>query len=213
MRVLITAGPTREPIDPVRYIGNRSSGQMGAALAGAAMEAGHEVTLVLGPVTAPMPSGARRVNVETAAEMMQAVLGEFPRHELLIMAAAVADYRPRHIRQDKLARAGTLTIECESTEDIIAAVGQIKRLDQRTVGFSLESRGDLARSREKLSRKRLDLMVYNPIDTPGSATIEAVLLWPDGRTEELHPQTKDEFAKALLDRAAALFQSDGSASP
>ena len=115
MRVLITAGPTREPIDAVRYIGNRSSGQMGAALASAAMNAGHEVTLVLGPVTAPMPGGTRRIDVETAAQMLASVLAEFPQHDLLIMAAAVADYRPKIMHGGKLAREGGLKIVCEAT--------------------------------------------------------------------------------------------------
>src|SRR6202035_3370761 len=97
MRILITAGPTREPIDAVRYIGNRSSGKMGAALVTAALAAGHEVTLILGPVCVPMPAVSRRINVETAAQMHQAVLAEFPSHDLLIMAAAVADYRAKQV--------------------------------------------------------------------------------------------------------------------
>lgn len=205
MRVLITAGPTREPIDAVRYIGNRSSGQMGAALAQASVRAGHAATLILGPITAPMPSGVRRVDVETAAQMHDAVLREFPSHDLLIMAAAVADYRPKHVLTGKLAREGTLTIECEATEDILAAAGRMKRADQRTVGFSLETRGNLDRSREKLVRKKVDLIVYNPTDTMNSATIESVLLWPDGRTETLPSRAKADFADILLARAVALF--------
>ena len=209
MNVLITAGPTREPIDAVRYIGNRSSGQMGAALASAAMQAGHQATLILGPVTAPMPPVPRRIDVETAAQMQRALLDEFPRHDLLIMAAAVADYRPKQVHRDKLTRGGTLTIECEATEDIIAAASRIKRPDQRTVGFSLELRGNLARSREKLARKNLDLIVYNPTDTMSSATIEAVLLWPDGRSEELSSRSKYDFATILIDRTAALFNATG----
>jgi phosphopantothenoylcysteine decarboxylase/phosphopantothenate--cysteine ligase len=205
MRVLITAGPTREPIDAVRYIGNRSSGQMGAALASAAMNAGHEVTLVLGPVTAPMPGGIRRVDVQTAAQMLASVLAEFPQHDLLIMAAAVADYRPKTTHGGKLAREGDLTIECEPTEDILAAAGRIKRPDQRTVGFSLETRGNVARSHEKLARKNLDLIVYNPTDTMNSATIESVLIWPDGRAEQQAAMAKSEFAVILLERCAGLF--------
>ena len=146
MRVLITAGPTREPIDVVRYIGNRSSGQMGAALASAALAAGHDVTLISGPVSVAMPSVSRRIEIETAAQMHEAVLTEFPSHDLLIMAAAVADYRPKQVHPDKLARAGSLMIECVPTEDILAAAGQIKRTDQRTVGFSLEMEGNLPRA-------------------------------------------------------------------
>ena len=207
MRVLITAGPTFEPIDPVRFIGNRSSGQMGAALATAAIDAGHDVTLVLGPVTAPMPVNEklRRVDVFSSCDLLAAVLREFPNHDLLIMAAAVADFRPKHVRTEKVERGGTLVIELEATEDIAAAAGAIKRRQQRTVGFSLVERGNLSRSREKMARKKLDLIVYNPLDTMSSATIESVLLYPDGRSEELPTQPKDDFARTLLARAAALF--------
>src|SRR4051812_37234174 len=146
MNILITAGPTYEPIDPVRFIGNRSSGTMGAALANAATAAGHGVTLVLGPVTVAMPADVRRVDVLSSREMYDAVLREFPSHDLLIMAAAVADFRPKGSRTQKIERGGTLTIELEATEDIAAAAGKIKQPSQRTVGFSLVERGNLARS-------------------------------------------------------------------
>ena len=207
MRILITAGPTYEPIDPVRFIGNRSSGRMGSALAEAALAGGHEVTLILGPVTEAMPSGVRRVDIFSSRDLHDAVLREFPRHDLLIMAAAVADFRPRQVRTGKAERGGTLTIELEATEDILAAAGQIKRADQRTVGFSLVERGEagLARSREKLAKKNLDLIVYNPLDTMSSATIESILLYPDGRSEALPTQPKDQFAAILLARATELF--------
>src|SRR5690349_6707827 len=127
MKVLITAGPTYEPIDPVRFIGNRSSGQMGAALAGAATRAGHEVTLIVGPVTAPMPTNVRRIDIFSSRDLYEAVMREFPGHDLLIMAAAVADFRPRNTSTQKVERGGTLTIELEATEDIAAAAGKIKR--------------------------------------------------------------------------------------
>lgn len=205
LRFLITAGPTREPIDPVRYIGNRSSGQMGAALATAALAASHSVTLILGPVTAPMPASVRRIDVETSRQMHDAVLREFPGHDVLIMAAAVADYRPKAVHPNKLGRHGSLTIECEATEDIIAAAGQTKRPDQRTIAFSLEGRGNLERAREKMLRKKADLMVYNPIETMSSATIESVLLYPDGRAEPLPCRSKADFADILLQRAVTLF--------
>jgi phosphopantothenoylcysteine decarboxylase/phosphopantothenate--cysteine ligase len=205
MRILITAGPTYEPIDPVRFIGNRSSGQMGAALAGAATRAGHDVRLILGPVTASMPANEKRIDVFSSRDMHAAVLREFPQHDLLIMAAAVADFRPKSISEQKVERGGTLTIELESTEDILAAAGRIKRSDQRTIGFSLVKRGEIERSREKLRRKNADLIVYNPLDTMSSATIESILLYPDGRSEELPTRPKAEFAGMLLARAAALF--------
>ena len=205
MRILITAGPTYEPIDPVRFIGNRSSGQMGAALATAATQASHDVTLILGPVTATMPANVRRIDIMSSREMYDAVLREFPNHDLLIMAAAVADFRPKGSAMKKIERGGTLTIEFESTEDIAAAAGKIKRQDQRTVGFSLVARGDLARTKEKLLRKNLDLIVYNPLDTMSSTTIESILLYPDGRTEELPRRDKQSFAQILVDRAMSLF--------
>ena len=206
MRVLITAGPTREPIDAVRYIGNRSSGKMGAMLAGAALAAGHDLTLVLGPVGVAMPEAAVRIDVETAAQMHEAVLAEFPKHDLLIMAAAVADYRPTFVRADKMARRDLLVIECEATPDIVAFAGQHKRADQRVVGFSLEAQGTLERAREKLAAKRLDLIVYNPIQTMESDDIRPTLLWPDGKREDIALGTKRVFAQTLVDRAMALFQ-------
>lgn len=205
MKVLITAGPTREPIDAVRYIGNRSSGQMGAALVRAALAAGHEVTLIVGPVSVPMPEAARRIDIETAAQMHQAVLDQFPSHDLLIMAAAVADFRPKRVHSEKLARAGSLTIECEPTEDILAAAGRTKRSTQRTVGFSLEMEGNIARAKEKLLRKNLDLIVFNPTETMESQNVRAALLWSDGRAEEYASLPKSEFAKLLLERAVELF--------
>jgi phosphopantothenoylcysteine decarboxylase/phosphopantothenate--cysteine ligase len=207
MRILITAGPTYEPIDPVRFIGNRSSGQMGAALAGAATRAGHDVTLLLGPVTAAMPTAknVRRIDVFSSRDMHDAVLREFPNHDLLIMAAAVSDFRPRSVHQQKVERGGTLTIELEATEDILAAAGRMKRPDQRTIGFSLVQRGEIARSRDKLRRKNADLIVYNPLDTMSSATIESILLYPDGRSEDLPTRGKGEFAAVLIDRATGLF--------
>jgi phosphopantothenoylcysteine decarboxylase/phosphopantothenate--cysteine ligase len=206
IRILITAGPTREPIDPVRYIGNRSSGRMGAALAEAAMRAGHRVTLIVGPVSVAMPEGARRLDVETAAQMHEAVVREFPAHDLLIMAAAVADFRPKQVHADKLSRAGTLVIECESTADIVAAAASSRRADQRVVGFSLESAGGAGRAKEKLRRKGLDLIVFNPTDTMNSPSIEAILFWADGRQEAIPSLNKGEFAELLLSRAAALFE-------
>jgi phosphopantothenoylcysteine decarboxylase/phosphopantothenate--cysteine ligase len=206
MRILITAGPTREPIDPVRYIANRSSGGMGQGLAAAAIRDGHFVTLILGPVSISMPKTAKRIDVETSREMHAAVLDQFPRHDLLIMAAAVADYRPTNVRSSKVERGEIQTIELEPTEDILAAAGGIKRPDQRTVGFSLVDPADHARSVEKLARKNLDMIVSNPLETMNSPTIEAVLMWPGGRTEELPCRSKALFADKLLERAVALFK-------
>jgi phosphopantothenoylcysteine decarboxylase/phosphopantothenate--cysteine ligase len=204
MRILITAGPTREPIDPVRFIGNRSSGKLGAALFEAACRGKHDVTLIVGPVGLVRPS-VRRIDVETAGQMFDAVLREFVAHDLLIMAAAPADFRPIQISPAKLGRSGRLVIECEPTQDIVAAASRQKRPDQRTVAFSLESAPDLARVRQKMLDKRVDLMVYNPVETMDSPTIQAVLLWPNGSEEPLGCRSKVEFADILLQRALALF--------
>jgi phosphopantothenoylcysteine decarboxylase/phosphopantothenate--cysteine ligase len=206
MRILITAGPTYEPIDPVRFIGNRSSGKMGASLANACTSRGHEVTLILGPVSASMPANVQRIDVMSSRDMHAAVLREFPNHEILIMAAAVADFRPKGSAMKKIERGGTLTIELEATEDIAAAAGAIKRPNQRTIGFSLVARGEIERSREKLRRKNLDLIVYNPLDTMSSETIESILLYPDGRSEELPLRDKASVAAILIERAEALFR-------
>jgi phosphopantothenoylcysteine decarboxylase / phosphopantothenate---cysteine ligase len=207
MRVLITAGPTREAIDPVRYLGNRSSGKMGAAVAQACLSMGHGVTLILGPVTIPFPSAATRFDIESAADMHAAVLREFPRHDLLIMAAAVADYRPRHVSPTKLSRAaGALTLELEPTEDIAASASTIRQAHQRIIGFSLERAGDIARARQKLLTKRLDLIVFNPLSTMNSESVEAILLYPDGRSDKVPYGSKAQFADILLNRAVALFR-------
>ncbi len=206
MRLLITAGPTREPIDPVRYIGNRSSGKMGAALAHAALKSGHQTTVILGPISVPFPNGARRIDVETAAQMLDAVLKEFPNHDLLIMAAAVADYRSKAQSAAKLSREGSRILELEPTEDVIAAAGRIKRPDQRTIGFSLETTPDLSRVSGKMRQKNLDLIIYNPVATIGAESIEPSLLYPDGRIEKAPYGSKAHFADMLLQRAHELFK-------
>jgi len=206
MRILLTAGPTREPIDPVRYLGNRSSGQMGQGLAAAALRAGHALTTILGPVSISMPKNLRRIDVETAQQMHDAVLTEFPKHDLLIMAAAVADYRPKIAQTEKIPSGDNLTLELEPTPDILAAAGANKRPDQRTVGFSLVSQHDLAKSQQKIRQKNLDLIVSNPLETISSPTIVATLLWPDGRTEELPSRSKAALADILLQRAVDLFK-------
>jgi phosphopantothenoylcysteine decarboxylase/phosphopantothenate--cysteine ligase len=206
MRILITAGPTREPIDPIRYIGNRSTGKMGAELTRAALSAGHETTIILGPVTLAFPPKARRIDVETASQMLDSVLREFPSHDLLIMAAAVSDYRPKKQSPDKLPRIAAQILELEPTEDIIAAAGKIKRPTQRTVGFSLESTPDLDRVAGKLRQKNLDLIVYNSPATIASDSITPTLLYPAGSLETLPCGSKAHFADMLLQRAVKLFQ-------
>lgn len=206
MKILLTAGPTREPIDPVRYIGNRSSGKMGLSIAEAAVRAGHTVTAIMGPVGFGLPSSVKRIDVETAAQMYREVLELFPDHDLLIMAAAVADFRPKSTHQQKLGRSGSLVLELEPTEDIVAAAAAMKKPGQRVVGFSLEQRGNLARAREKLIRKNLDMSVFNPTETMQGDTIEPTLLFPNGRSEQLSCRTKAEFADNLIAHSTELFR-------
>lgn len=206
MKILLTAGPTHEPIDAVRFLGNRSSGQMGAAIAQAAMDAGHELTLIAGPVTAVLPKVPRRIDIESAHELYKAVLGEFPNHDLLIMAAAVADFTPKKFQAHKVPRGGAWSLELVPTEDILAAAGEIKRPDQRTVGFSLEHVGNIHRSKEKLIRKKLDLIVYNPTATLNSSDVDPILLYPNGLEEAPGLMSKADFARLLIARSTTLFE-------
>jgi len=206
MRILVTLGPTHEPIDAVRYIGNRSSGRMGAAIVTAACDAGHAVTAIVGPVAVPLDARATARRVTTAQQMFDAVTAEFPGHDLLVMAAAVADYRPRVASTTaKLARGGPLTLELEPTPDIVAHVSATKRPDQRTVAFSLEVVGAVGRAGAKMRYKSVDLMVCNPLETMEASSVRATLLWPDGRAEAMDRLTKAAFARVLVDRATALF--------
>jgi phosphopantothenoylcysteine decarboxylase / phosphopantothenate---cysteine ligase len=205
MKILITAGPTFEPIDPVRFIGNRSSGKMGAALAAAGVKAGHSVTVILGPVAVPMPGEVRRVDVRTAAQMLEATLKEFAGCDLLILAAAVADFTPKTVHTEKIAREGTLFIECQATEDIAAAAGRVKQAHQRSIGFSLDVEGNLDRAIEKLRAKKLDLIVFNTLSSLESQVIQPTLVYPNGRLAALASASKSAFADILLERARELW--------
>lgn len=203
MKILITAGPTREPIDEVRFISNRSSGRMGMALAEAAAEAGHEVTLLLGPVLAPTTLG-ERVRVErfmTTAELEAALAEHFPSCDVLVMAAAVADYRSRDKPAGKAKRQGTLKLELEATPDLVAAVAKGKREGQRVVAFALEpSEGLEAAAVEKMRRKGVDAIVANPLATMEDDRVEAVYLTATGGRDEPGVMSKPAFAKWLLQR-------------
>ena len=204
MRILITAGPTREPIDPVRFISNHSSGRMGLSLVNASLAAGHSTTAILGPVSFSLPPAAQRIDVETTRQMHDAFMRECPRHDLLIMAAAVADYRPLHVAGHKLGRGAPLTIELEPTEDIVATAAKSKRPGQFVIGFALESLENLSRARQKLTTKNLDMIVFNPLETMNSTTVQATLLFRDGRELQLPELTKERFALILLEHAASL---------
>ena len=204
IRLLVTAGGTREAIDPVRYIGNRSSGKMGYAIAAAAAERGAEVTLVSGPVALPTPAGVKRVSVESALEMREAVLAAFSNVDVVIKAAAVADYRPEVVSEQKIKKnSANLTVELTKNPDILAELGKIKT-GQFLVGFAAETQELVANATEKLRRKNLDMLVANDVTLPGagfeSETNIVKLLSKDGRVEELPQMSKQSLAGLLLDR-------------
>ncbi len=219
--VLVTAGGTAEPIDPVRFIGNRSTGKMGVAIAAAAIERGARVTLVVGHVAVPLPSGAEIVRVETTAEMKDAVLDLVDASDALVMAAAVADFRPRRASTTKLSRDEGLTIELEPTEDILAgAAATVRASGARSprpilVGFAAET-GSLDRAASKLERKGVDLLVANDVSEAGSGfgtdTNRVTILAADGSSHELPLLPKAAVADLLLDRVArALDDRDAAA--
>ena len=174
LRMLITAGPTREPIDPVRFLSNRSSGRMGYAVAAAALARGHDVTLVSGPVALEAPVGCRVVAVETAAQMHAAVAdvcAEVPTHEVAVLAAAVADYRPRAVAEQKIKKGEeSMALELERTDDILADMRDRFGFQGLLVGFAAETGNLVANAQDKLRRKQCDLIVANPVGAAASGT-------------------------------------------
>ena len=170
LRVLLTAGPTHEPLDPVRYIGNHPSGKMGYALAAAAYEAGAIVTLISGPVSQSLPAGKiKLLKVQTAAEMYEACMKEFPSCDVAIMAAAVADYTPQKFSAGKKKKTGDgWSLQLKPTVDIAAELGRRKKEKQILIGFALETGDELANAREKLQKKNLDFIVLNSLNDPGA---------------------------------------------
>jgi phosphopantothenoylcysteine decarboxylase/phosphopantothenate--cysteine ligase len=207
LRVLVTAGGTREPIDPVRFVGNRSSGRMGIALAAAAARRGAEVTLIAANVALPEPAGVRRIDVETTAQLAQATRDEFPGTQVLLMAAAPADFTPAKPAGDKLRREGPLDVRLEQTEDILASLADTRADGQIIVGFAAEHGNDVDRAREKLTRKGLDLIVLNDISNPAigfeSQENEVTIISSDAELP-LRKASKDEIAEQILERVASL---------
>ena len=208
LRVLVTAGGTREPIDPVRFIGNRSSGRMGIALAAAAAARGAEVTLIAANVGLPSPVGVRRVDVETAAQLADAAGEEFPQAHVLLMAAAPADFRAAAPAEGKLQRSGALELSLEPTEDILAALAARRAEGQTVVGFAAEHGGEaVERARGKLRRKGADLIVLNDVSDPEigfESERNAVTLISAEAENEVPIASKDEVAEAILDEVARL---------
>ncbi len=208
VRVLVTAGPTEEPIDEVRFVGNRSSGKMGVALAHAFADAGASVRLALGPVKIAPPArdGIAILPFRTSRDLEALLRRELPAADLVVMAAAVADYRPRHTSQGKLRREGgdggdqpALTIELDTVPDLLATTRGLRKSGSRTFGFALEPVERLRTSAlAKLERKDLAGIVANPLETMDAADIDGTLFLRDGR--ELRPDgrlAKDAFARWL----------------
>jgi phosphopantothenoylcysteine decarboxylase/phosphopantothenate--cysteine ligase len=209
LRVLVTAGGTREPIDSVRFIGNRSSGRMGLALAEEAARRGADVTLVAANVTIPAPPGVQTVTVETTAELGAAVRERFASADVLVMAAAPADFRPAEVEAGKLTReSGGVTMELEPTEDIVAGVAEGRRADQTVIGFAAEhGEGAVERGRAKLVRKALDAVVVNDISRADigfdSEENEVTIVLAEGE-REVGRRPKAEVAAAILDEVERL---------
>jgi phosphopantothenoylcysteine decarboxylase/phosphopantothenate--cysteine ligase len=168
-KVLITAGPTHEAIDPVRYIGNRSTGKMGIAIAEAAAENGAEVTLICGPSIVQSSGKINRINVQSAQEMFEATMTEELTNDVLILSAAVADYRPKNIANSKIKKIDSnLSIELEPTPDILASLGAIKKKNQLLIGFALETDNEAENAKSKLIRKNCDMIVLNSLNDSGA---------------------------------------------
>ncbi len=202
--VLVTAGPTQEPIDPVRFISNRSSGKMGYAIAEAAVRRGGRVVLISGPVSIPEPAGARVVHVNTAEEMRCAVLREFEAATIVVKAAAVADYRAPETAPGKIKKAsGGLALELEPTADILGEIGRMKG-DRLLVGFAAETEDPAAEARRKLETKNCDMVVGNRIETAFAADDnEVVLVTRDGEVR-LPRAPKRQVADRIFDHLLAL---------
>lgn len=203
-RILITAGPTHEPIDPVRYLANRSSGRMGLALAQAAVEAGHGVTLLLGPIApgAAPESGSVRVERYVSTADLEHLLVEFlPQCDVLIMAAAVADYRPAVVSATKLPRqSDQMTITLEPTPDLVAQCVRRKREDQIIIAFALEEPDQLdERAQRKMQRKGVDAIVANPVATMDAPDITPTVMTRDGQIVRPGSMPKGSFAAWLID--------------
>lgn len=203
-KVLVTAGPTREAIDPVRYITNHSTGKMGYAIARAAARRGAEVTLVSGPVNLKAPLGVRLVPVISAKDMFDAVTSVSAEQDAIIKAAAVADYRPAVVGAEKTKKSdGNMNIELERTDDILAWLGAHRREGQVLCGFSMETQNMLENSRAKLAKKNVDMIVANSLRTAGAGfgtdTNLVTVITKDG-AEELELMSKDQVAHELLNR-------------
>lgn len=207
-RILITAGPTREPLDPVRFMSNRSSGKMGYALAEAAINRGAKVVLIAGPVSLPDPAGVEIVHVETAAQMRRAVLDHLDEATIILKAAAVADYHIASVPQQKVKKSAMrMSLELDPTPDILAELGQ-KKGDRLLIGFAAETENLLEEARRKLKSKNCDMVVANLVNVDNSGfesdENEVVLVMKNGETKPLPRAAKREIADRIFDSALVL---------
>lgn len=208
MKFLITAGPTREPLDPVRYLTNRSSGRMGYALAGAARHEGHEVLLISGPTGLDVPPGVDFVPVETAQQMYDAVRDLLRGVDVAILSAAVADYRPVACEGQKIKKtADRLVLELEKTPDILGSMRSVFGFGGTLIGFAAETNDVIAYAQDKLRRKQCDMIVANDVSRADigfdSTHNEVSLVLPD-RVEDLEKDTKEQIAMRIVERAVLL---------
>ncbi|MGL5207302.1 MAG: bifunctional phosphopantothenoylcysteine decarboxylase/phosphopantothenate--cysteine ligase CoaBC [Acidaminococcaceae bacterium] len=208
LKILVTAAGTREPIDPVRFVGNRSSGKMGYAVAQAAAERGADVVLVSGPSSLNPPPNVAFVNVETTREMMNAVLDKYDEMDIVIKAAAVADYSPHEVAEQKIKKTNddALTIVLDKNPDILKTLGELKT-KQFLVGFAAETQNLLANASEKIRKKNLDMIVANDVTMAGAGfnydTNVVKFLFPNGEVKNLEKMSKFEVAQVLLDEVKA----------
>jgi len=206
MRILITAGGTREYIDPVRFISNASSGRMGFALARAALIAGHEVMLIIAPTAQRPPVAAKLVNVETAARMFETVKKHFSRCDCLIMAAAVADYTPARPAKTKIRKtAESLTVKLKPTTDILKWAGKHKKKNQIVIGFALEDKNLRARAERKLNEKNLDMIVANTSAAIGAEKSSVQIKMPGSEWLKLPKASKAVIAGKIVSMAENLL--------
>lgn len=209
-RILVTAGPTQEPLDPVRFITNRSSGKMGYALAKVARRRGAEVILISGPTSLPLPrNDIRLISVKTAEEMREAVFAHLKDCSVVIKAAAVSDYRPREVSQTKLKKiASNATLQLERTKDILREIGA-KKGRRILIGFAAETDDLIANARKKLKEKNLDLIVVNDVTQPGagfaSETNQVKFLYPSGEVRDLPLMSKEDVSQSILDEVVRLL--------
>ncbi len=210
VRVLISAGPTREMIDPVRYLSNRSSGKMGYAIAQAAVNRGANVTLVSGPVSVEAPLKVKTIYVVSAAEMAQKIAELRSEADIIVMAAAVADYTPKMVNDQKIKKGGDMTVELVRTQDILSSLGENKKENQLLMGFAAETQDFEANAIGKMNNKNLDVIALNDVSRSGegfeSDSNNIILYFKDGTSQDLGSDSKKNLSRRIMDVLAAHYQ-------